>query len=269
MGKASRMDAKQPQFMVVGDGADARRIAYLREPGTRAGAPGVVWLCGLKSEMTSTKAAALAGWAREQGLACLRFDYSGHGQSEGRFEACMLGRWLEETRAAFGALTTGPQVVVGSSMGGGIALLLLRALMAEAPEEAARVKALALIAPAWDMAELMWTNLPDSARKDIMEKGVYLRPSNYGDGPYPITRAFIEEGRRHRIGDKPFDPGRPVHILHGLQDPDVPWEHTLDLVAHLSGDWTRVSAVPDGEHRLSRPRDIALLLDVVGGLVKA
>ena len=154
-------------------------------------------------------------------------------------------------------------------MGGGIALLLLRALMAEAPEEAARVKALALIAPAWDMADLMWTNLPESARKEITEKGVYLRPSRYGDGPYPITRAFIEEARRHRIGDAPFDPGRPVHILHGLQDPDVPWEHTLDLVAHLSGDWTRVSAVPDGEHRLSRPEDIALLLDVVGGLVKA
>ena len=101
------------------------------------------------------------------------------------------------------------------------------------------------------------------ARRDIEEKGVYLRPSDYGDGPYPITRAFIEDGRRHLIGAEPFDPGRPVHILHGLQDPDVPWEHTLDLVAHLTGDWTRVSAVPDGEHRLSRPEDIALLLDVI------
>ena len=261
------MDENQPQFLVVGSGPDQRRIAYLRARGAAAGKAGVVWLCGLKSEMTSTKASALAGWAREQGLDCLRFDYSGHGQSEGRFEDSTLGRWLEEARAAFSQLTSGPQVLVGSSMGGGIALLLLRALMAEAPEDAERVKALALIAPAWDMADLMWTNLPESARKDIMEKGVYLRPSNYGDGPYPITLAFIEEGRRHRIVDEPFDPGRPVHILHGLQDPDVPWEHTLDLVAHLSGDWTRVSAVPDGEHRLSRPEDLALLLDVVGELV--
>jgi pimeloyl-ACP methyl ester carboxylesterase len=261
------MDENQPQFLVVGSGADKRRIAYLRQPGNAAGKAGVVWLSGLKSDMTGTKAAAVAAWAREQGLGCLRFDYSGHGQSEGRFEDCTLGRWLEEARAAFGQLTSGPQVLIGSSMGGGIALLLLRALMAEALTEAARIKALALIAPAWDMADLMWRNLPESARKEIMETGIYLRPSRYGDGPYPITRAFIEDARQHRIGDAPFDPGRSVHIIHGLQDPDVPWEHTLDLVAHLSGDWTRVSAVPDGEHRLSRPEDIALLLDVVGGLI--
>jgi pimeloyl-ACP methyl ester carboxylesterase len=262
------MGEQQPQFIAVGSGADQRRIACLLEP-AGSGQVGVVWLSGLKSDMTGTKAAALAVWAREQGLACLRFDYSGHGQSEGRFEDGTLGRWLEESRAAFTRLTSGPQVLVGSSMGGGIALLLLRALMAEAPGEAERIKALALIAPAWDMADLMWENLPASARKEVEEKGIYLRPSRYGDGPYPITRAFIEEARQHRIGDAPFDPGRPVHILHGLQDPDVPWEHTLDLVAHLSGEWTRVSAVPDGEHRLSRPEDIALLFDVVGGLVKS
>jgi pimeloyl-ACP methyl ester carboxylesterase len=263
------MDDHQPQFLGVGSGAEARRIAYLAEPAAGPGQPSVVWLCGLKSEMTSTKASVLAKWAREQGLGCLRFDYSGHGQSEGRFEDCTLGRWLEEARATFTQLTSGPQVVVGSSMGGHIALLLLRALMAEAPAEAQRIKALALIAPAWDLADLMWANLPESARREIMEKGIYLRPSRYGDGPYPITRMFVEEARRHRIGNAPFDPGRPVHFLHGLQDPDVPWEHTLDLVAHLSGDWTRVSAVPDGEHRLSRPEDLALLLNVVGGLVRA
>ncbi|HJU32314.1 MAG TPA: alpha/beta fold hydrolase [Hyphomicrobiaceae bacterium] len=260
------MEETQPQFLEVGAGASRRRIAYLREAGRDGGMAGVIWLCGLKSEMTSTKASALAQWAREAGAPCLRLDYSGHGQSEGRFEDCTLGQWLEEARAAFTRLTEGPQVLVGSSMGGGIALLLLRALMGEAPGEAARVKALALVAPAWDMADLMWSRLPESARKEIVEKGIYERPSDYGDGPYPITRAFIEEARGHRIGDKPFDPGRPVHILHGLQDPDVPWEHTLDLVAHLSGDWARVSAVPDGEHRLSRPEDIALLLDIVGGL---
>jgi len=261
------MDDHRPQFMAVGCGRQQRRIAYLREPGDGAGRPGVFWLSGLKSEMTSTKASALAHWAREQGLACLRFDYSGHGQSAGRFEDGTLGDWLAEARSAF-ALTRGSQVVVGSSMGGGIALLLLRELMAQAPQEAERVKALVLIAPAWDLAELMWGNLSQGARREITEKGIYLRPSRYGDGPYPITRAFIEEARRHRLGDTPFDPGRPVHILHGLQDPDVPWEHTLDLVAHLSGDWTRVSAVPDGEHRLSRPQDLALLLDIVDRLTQ-
>jgi alpha-beta hydrolase superfamily lysophospholipase len=263
------MADEQPQFLSVGSGPEARKIAYLRQPATKPGQPGLIWLCGLKSEMTSTKASALAEWAAAQGLACTRFDYSGHGQSEGRFDDGTVTRWLAETRAVFGTLTEGPQILVGSSMGGYMALLLLRALIADAPAQAARVKALALIAPAWDMTELMWQSLPASARKDIEEKGVYLRPSRYEDGPYPITRAFLEDGREHLIGREPLDPGRPVHILHGLQDPDVPWEHTLDLVAHLSGDWTRVAAVPDGEHRLSRPEDIALLLDIVDGLVKA
>ena len=153
-------------------------------------------------------------------------------------------------------------------MGGYIALLLLRALLRQRPAEAGRVHALVLIAPAWDMTErLMWARFPESIRKEITETGVHLRPSRYGDGPYPITRGLIEEGRQHLIGAEAFNPGRPVHILHGLQDPDVPWEHTLDLVAHLSGDWTRVHAVSDGDHRLSRPEDLALLLSTLDRLV--
>jgi pimeloyl-ACP methyl ester carboxylesterase len=259
---------ERPEFLTIGSGLQRRRIAYIEEKGA-ADKPGLMWLSGFKSEMTSTKASALVQWARQNDLSCLRFDYSGHGQSEGRFEDGTISRWLEETRAIFSKIGSGSRILVGSSMGGHIALLLLRALMAEAPDEAARIKALVLIAPAWDMTELMWSNLPAAARKAVEEKGVYLRPSRYGDGPYPITRVLIEDGRQHLIGKTPFDPGRPVHILHGLQDPDVPWEHTLDLVAHLSGDWARVSAVPDGEHRLSRPQDLALLLDIVAGLVKA
>ena len=231
--------------------------------------PGLVWLCGLKSDMVSTKASAVAEWAASQGCACLRFDCSGHGQSDGKFEDGTVSRWLEETRTAFTSLTQGPQVLVGSSMGGYMALLLLKVLLAEAPREAQRIVGLVLIAPAWDMTELMWQRFSESARRDIAEKGVYLRPSDYGDGPYPITRAFLEDGRKHLIGSEPFDPGRPVHIIHGLQDPDVPWEHTLDLVAHLSGDWTRVAAVPDGEHRLSRPQDIALLLETIATVSEA
>jgi pimeloyl-ACP methyl ester carboxylesterase len=260
----NRMVGTEPQFLDVGSGDKRRRIAYLQLPAAQAGRPGLVWLCGLKSEMTSTKAAAVADWAEAQGLACLRFDYSGHGRSEGRFEDGTIGRWLEEAEAVFRGLTAGPQVLVGSSMGGYIALLLLRKLL---ESEAARIEALVLIAPAWDMTELMWRNLPSAARRDIEATGVFLRPSRYGDGPYPITRALIEDGRTHLIGAAPLDPGRPVHIIHGLQDPDVPWEHSLDLVAHLTGDWTRVTCVPDGEHRLSRPQDLALLLGIVGGLV--
>ena len=259
----------QPQFLDVGTGPQQRRIAYLRDPGDGQGKPGLIWLCGLKSEMTSTKASAVAEWAHTNGQPCLRFDYSGHGQSDARFEDGTVSRWLEETRAAFSKLTQGLQVLVGSSMGGYMALLLLRELMSADPDEAKRIKGLVLIAPAWDMTELMWDRFSASARKDIMEKGVYLRPSAYADGPYPITRVLIEDGRRHLIGSATLDPGRPVYILHGLQDPDVPWEHSLDLVAHLTGDWTRVIAVPDGEHRLSRPEDIKLLLGTIAEVCAA
>ena len=261
------MDDTQPQFLDVGRGPDRRRIAYLRQPARHPEKPSLMFLSGFKSEMRAIKAGAVARWAGERGIGCLRFDYSGHGQSEGWFEDGTLSRWLEETRAVLDRLTQGPQVLIGSSMGGHIALLLLRDLLAEATDRARRIEGLVLIAPAWNMTELMWANLPSSARKAIEEKGVYLRPSQYEDGPYPITARLIEDGRRH-LFDGAFDPGRPVRILHGLQDPDVPWEHTLDLVALLTGEWTRVTAVPDGEHRLSRPEDIALLLGLVGELVE-
>jgi pimeloyl-ACP methyl ester carboxylesterase len=259
------MDETAPQFLEVGSGPGRRRIACLRQPPRDRDRPSVMFLSGFKSDMRGTKAEAVAHWAAGRGIGALRFDYSGHGQSGGRFEDGTLSRWLEEAHAVFG-LSEGEVVLIGSSMGGHVALLLLRRLLAEAPEAAARIRGLVLIAPAWNMTELMWANLPAAARREIEEKGVYLRPSQYGDGPYPITKALIEDGRGH-LFQAPFDPGRPVRILHGLQDPDVPWEHTLDLVALLAGDWTRVAAVPDGEHRLSRPEDLALLLGLVGELV--
>lgn len=257
-------DAK-PQFLRVGGDVDERQIAYIADAGAPGATPGMMWLSGLKSEMTSTKASVIAAWAAERGLPCTRFDYSGHGQSPGRFEDGTIGAWLAEALAVFREVTKGPQILIGSSMGGYIALLLLRALMRDHPDDAERIKALLLIAPAWDMTErLMWARFPESTKQAILASGVYLRPSRYGDGPYRITRRLIEEGRAHLIGSEAFDPGRPVHVLHGLCDPDVPWEHTLDLEAHLSGGWVRVSAVPDGDHRLSRPEDLALLRSVVG-----
>lgn len=251
------------QYLDVGSGADRCRIAVLRDAGHT---PGLIWLPGFKSDMVSTKATVLSDWARRNGVACTRFDYSGHGQSEGRFEDGTIGCWLEETRAVFSRMTEGPMIVVGSSMGGYIAMLLLRQLMAEDPVEADRIRALVLIAPAWDMTEdLMWKQFPDDVRRAIVEEGVWLRPSDYGD-PYPITRGLIEEGRRHLFGRRPWDPGRPVHILHGKQDPDVPWQHTLALESFLEGGRTHVTSVPDGDHRLSRPQDLELLCDVIGQL---
>ena len=261
------MAETKSQFLRVA-GAPERRITYIADAGAPGKAPGVMWFSGLKSEMTSTKASVIAAWAAEHGLPCNRFDYSGHGQSHGRFEEGTVGAWLAEALAVFREVTTGPQILIGSSMGGYIALLLLRTLMRDHPEDAERIKALLLIAPAWDMTErLMWARFSKTIRREIMEKGVYLRPSNYGDGDYAISRRLIEDGRDHLIGDAPFDPGRPIHVLHGLLDPDVPWEHTLDLVAHLSGDHVRVSAVPDGEHRLSRPEDLELMIRVLEDLV--
>ena len=257
------------EFLALGgaDGAtsSARRIATLSDrPAKPARACGVVWMCGLKSEMTSTKASALAGWAETAGVACTRFDYSGHGQSSGRFEDGRIGDWLDEADAVVSQRTDGPQVLVGSSTGGYIALLLLRRYLARSQEAAAKIKALVLIAPAWDLTEkLMWERFPESAKRAIAEQGVYLRPSNYGDGPYAITRDFIEEGRKHLIGPGGFDPGRPIHVLHGLQDEDVPWEHTLDLVSILHGEHVRVEAIPEGDHRLSTPADIALIMRTV------
>ena len=249
-----------PQFLEIGADAGRRRVAVIAEPGRE---PGLVWLPGFKSDMVSTKATALADWARARGQACTRFDYSGHGQSEGRFEDGTIGRWLEEAESVFRRSTQGRQVVIGSSMGGYLALLLLRRLMDVNPDEAARVAALILIAPAWNMTEeLMWREFPDSVKRQVEDNGVYHRPSQYGE-PYPITRGLIEEGRNHLLPRAPWDPKRPVHIIHGLQDPDVPWEHTLDLASWLNGSAVEVSAVPDGEHRLSRPEDIAMLIGIV------
>lgn len=248
------------EFVDVGTGVAARRIAYLREAG---GAPGLLWLQGFKSDMVSTKASALADWARAGQLALTRFDYSGHGQSGGRFEDGTLGRWIEEARAVFERQSHGPQILIGSSMGGAIALALLKRLLAEHPAGAARIKALVLIAPAWDMTEaLMWKQFPETIRREVMEKGVWMRPSQYGD-PYPITRGLIEDGRRHLIGQERWNPGRPVAILHGRLDPDVPFAHSLALIEKLDGGWTRLVEVPDGEHRLSRPEDIERLFGLI------
>lgn len=257
------MTTTDPQFLDVGTGAAHRRIAYLQQSGSGAG---LVWLQGFESDMVSTKAHALSEWATQQGLALTRFDYSGHGQSEGRFEDGTLGRWIEEARAVFDGLTAGPQIVIGSSMGGAIALALLRRLMVEHPACAARITALVLIAPAWDLTEeLMWKAFPDAVQREVMERGVWLRPSQYGD-PYPITRGLIEDGRRHLLGRQRWNPGRPVVIMHGRLDPDVPFAHSEALIGFLDGGWTRLVPVPDGEHRLSRPEDLALLFQLIDGV---
>src|SRR3954469_3086434 len=209
-----------PTFITVGDGSDLRQIAVR----ARAGAlPGLLWLGGFKSDMQGTKALALDGWAAEHGRGCVRFDYSGHGESGGAFADGTIGRWLDESLAVFDQFCRGPQVVIGSSMGGWMALLLVRALVRrKTAQPRAAVKGLVLIAPAPDFTEeLMWKGFSPQIRAEIENKGVWLRPSEYGE-PYPITKTLIEEGRNHLVLGSAIDVGCPVRILKGAQDPDVP-----------------------------------------------
>src|ERR1700758_2616459 len=182
--------APDPAFIEVGQGSAMRRIAVRTRPGT---APGLVWLGGFNSDMMGTKALALDAWAAEHGRACVRFDYSGHGESGGKFADGTIGRWLEESLAVFERFCAGPQVVIGSSMGGWMALLLAREIAKRAGP--ASLAGLILIAPAPDFTEeLMWKGFSPAIRQEIESKGVWLRPSEYGDGSaYPITHALIEE----------------------------------------------------------------------------
>ncbi|MCO5132622.1 MAG: alpha/beta hydrolase [Xanthobacteraceae bacterium] len=251
-----------PDFLTVGADDARRRIAVrARQAGARGGgAPGLFWLSGFNSDMQGTKAVALDAWAAEHGRACVRFDYSGHGESEGRFTDGTIGRWLEEALAVFGHCCQGPQIAVGSSMGGWIALLLAR----ELKRRGTPLAGLVLIAPAPDFTEeLMWNSFPDAVKREIEASGVWLRPSEYGD-PYPITRRLIEDGRRHLLLGSHINIGCPVRILQGAQDPDVPWRHAFRLAECLPSDDVVLTLVRDGDHRLSRPQDIARILAAAG-----
>jgi pimeloyl-ACP methyl ester carboxylesterase len=256
------MTEQQPDYLTVGNGIDARAIAVRASAGA---GPGLVWLGGFKSDMRGTKAEAIAEFAVRNGRACVRFDYSGHGESRGEFRAGTIGRWLEESLAVFDAYCRGPQVVIGSSMGGWLALLLARELRRRAaPAPQATLAGLVLIAPAADFTEeLMWKKFPPEIKRALDETGVWERPSHYGDGPYVITRKLIEQGRNHLLLGGLIETGCPVRILQGVLDPDVPWGHAVELVSRLAQDDVVLTLVKDGDHRLSRPEDIERLLQVV------
>jgi pimeloyl-ACP methyl ester carboxylesterase len=250
-------------FAEVGPADAPRRIAVRARSGA---GPGVFWLSGFNSDMRGTKAQALDGWAGEKGRACVRFDYSGHGESGGAFVDGTISRWLEESLAVFDRFCVGPQVVVGSSMGGWLALLLARQVAKRKAGDGSGGPGLAglvLIAPAPDFTEeLMWKGFPAKVREEIETKGLWLRPSSYGD-PYPITRALIEDGRKHLVLGSSINVGCPVRILQGAQDADVPWQHAFALTSQLPSDDVVLTLIQDGDHRLSRPQDIARLIAAV------
>lgn len=227
-----------------------RRIAYHQTAGT---GPGVVFLGGFKSDMTGTKAVHLEAWAKARGRAFLRFDYSGHGQSSEDFLEGAIGDWFEDALAAITTLTQGPQLVVGSSMGGWIALQLAKAI----PE---RLSGMVGIAAAPDFTEdSMWANFSDSYRQDLLEKGRVELPSDYADQPYIITRRLIEEGRNRLVLRDPLDLPFPVRLLQGTADVDVPPSVALRLMDHATGPDLRLTLVKGADHRFSTPECLDLI----------
>jgi pimeloyl-ACP methyl ester carboxylesterase len=246
--------------VTVGTGQAERRIAVRLREGA---APGVFWLGGFKSDMQGTKAVALDAWAAKAGRACTRFDYSGHGESGGAFTDGTIGRWLEESVAVFERFARGPQVLVGSSMGGWIALLLARELRQRAVA-GSKLAGMVLIAPAADFTEeLMWKKFSPEVKRQIEATGSWQRPSDYSPEPYVITRDLIEDGRKHLLLGGLIETGCPVRILQGVQDPDVPWQHAVELTARFAQDDVVLTLVKDGDHRLSRPEDIERLIAAV------
>ncbi|SUZ31617.1 Pimeloyl-[acyl-carrier protein] methyl ester esterase [Roseibaca ekhonensis] len=226
-----------------------RKLAYHKTDGT---GPGIVFLGGFMSDMSGTKAVWLEDWARSQGRAFLRFDYSGHGESSGAFTDGCIGDWAADAMAAVSALTEGPQVLVGSSMGGWIALLLARAM----PQ---RVHALVGIAAAPDFTEdSMWPGLTDAQRTEILEKGQTTLLNDY-DAPYTLTRRLFEDGRDQLVLRSPLPLPFPVRLLQGTKDDAVATSVPLRLMEHADCPDLRLELVKDEDHRFSSPRCLNLI----------
>lgn len=241
-----------PDFI---DGPNGR-IAYRSREGK---GPGIVWLGGFRSDMLGTKAGFIDEWAKHHGRAFLRFDYSGHGESDGRFEDGAIGDWAADALAAFDALTAGPQILIGSSMGGWIATLL-------AKERAERIAGVIFIAPAPDFTErLMWASFSESQRETIMTKGRLELPSDYSDEPDIVTRKLIEDGRDHLVMTGPVPIRCPVRILQGMKDDAVPYAHALAFAEILESDDVEILLTKNGDHRLSEPPDLERLATVLEG----
>ncbi|RMF08878.1 MAG: alpha/beta hydrolase [Alphaproteobacteria bacterium] len=253
-GDSQMTDNMAPQALALEDGSV---IAYHKIEGN---SPGVIFLGGFMSDMTGTKATALEAHCRAHGRAFIRFDYQGHGQSSGRFRDGTIGRWRDDAIAVLDRLAEGPQVLVGSSMGGWIALLAALAR----PE---RVVGVVGIAAAPDFTrDLMWERYSEEQRSILQSEGFIEEPSEYSDEPYVITYRLIEEARDHILLDRPVAIHVPVRLLHGMQDADVPWQTALRLADRLESEDVTVTLVKNGDHRLSEPADIDRICAAVDDL---
>lgn len=238
---------------------DGVEIAFRKRDGA---GPGLVWLGGYRSDMKGTKAETLDQWTVANGRAFLRHDYSGHGESGGEFRDGTISRWLAQSLGLFRQQTKGPQILIGSSMGAWIALRMIAEL--QKAGEGARVGGLILLAPAPDFTrELLAPRLSEAQKREWAEKGVLEVPSEYDVNPYIYTRALFEDGANNYVMTGPIDTHCPVTILQGLADPDVPYQHALNLASLMPADDVTMSLIPDGDHRLSRPQDLALLVSAV------
>lgn len=260
-------DPARTTFLQVGSGTDKRRIAVLLRSATDGGKePTLMWLGGYRSDMNGTKAAEMDRLAERLGVPAIRFDYSGHGASGGEFKDGTISRWLEEALAVLDHVGPRNVILVGSSMGGWIALRMVQELSKR--DGGPRVAGLVLIAPAPDFTvDLIEPDLGEAERKSLEERGFFEEPSEYSPEPNIFTRAFIEDGRKNRVLEGIIEAGCPVHILQGMVDPDVPYRHALKLLEHLPADDVVLSLVRDGDHRLSRPQDIERMNAAIEHLV--
>lgn len=252
--------------ITVGEGGTARDIAILHRPGRKKDATALVWLGGYRSDMTGTKAVELDALAAELGLAAIRFDYSGHGASGGAFRDGTISRWLEETIAVLQHFKPKRVLLVGSSMGGWIALRLAQELGKR--KRSPKLEGMVLIAPAPDFTqELIEPELTETQTQELRDNGYFEEHSAYSPEPNIYTQNLIEDGRLNRVMTGIIETGCPIHILQGMADPDVPYTHALKLVEFLPADDVVLTLIRDGDHRLSRPQDIAKMRDAIRALI--
>lgn len=261
--------ALQATRMSIGTGGAERTIEIRLSTPEAGPAPlTLVWLGGYRSDMTGTKAIELDRIAGAISANCLRFDYSGHGVSGGAFRDGTISRWCAESLAVIDRHATGDVILVGSSMGGWIALRVVEEMRKAG--RGSRLAGLVLIAPAPDFtAELVEPHLTEAQKQALAGQGYFEEPSEYGPEPYIYTRALIEDGRDNAVLGRPIETGCPVHILQGMADPDVPWQHAMKLVEHLPQDNVVMTLIRDGDHRLSRPEDLARLEAAVTAMAAA
>jgi pimeloyl-ACP methyl ester carboxylesterase len=238
-------------------------IAFQKREGA---SPGLVWLGGYRSDMGGTKAAHMDTFAERTGRAFLRHDYSGHGRSEGSVHDGTISQWVRQSLAVFRVQSSGPQVLIGSSMGGWIALRMIEEMTKSG--ESGRLAGLVLIAPAPDFTiDLIEPNLTEAHRKDLAEKGYFEEGSEYLAEPNRFSQAFLDDGRANKVMAGIIETHCPVHILQGMRDADVPYQHALKLAAHFPKDSVTMSLIPDGDHRLSREQDLAMLEGAIASIL--